>query len=59
MIGDSTSVFCVSVQNFTQLGGRADSLRYFIWSCVSGMMRFRDGSIKGIALDFGQIAEKV
>jgi hypothetical protein len=28
------------VQNFTQLGGRTDFLRDFIWSRVSGLMRF-------------------
>jgi hypothetical protein len=32
-----------------QLGGRADSLHPFIWSCESGLMRFGDGSFKRIA----------
>jgi hypothetical protein len=31
-----------SLQNFTQLGGRADSLCPFTWSGVSGLMQFRD-----------------
>jgi hypothetical protein len=39
----------VSVQNSTQLGGRSDFLCPFICSCVSGLMRFRDGSDKGTA----------
>jgi hypothetical protein len=30
----------VNVQNFVQLGGRADFLRPFIWSLVSGLMQF-------------------
>jgi hypothetical protein len=37
------------VHNFTQLGGRAEFLRSFIWSRVFGLMRFRDGSDKGTA----------
>jgi hypothetical protein len=48
----------VSVQNFTQLGGSADFLRPFIWSRISGLMRFRDGSGKGRASDFVQISLK-
>jgi hypothetical protein len=39
----------VSVQNFTQLGGCADFLCPFIWSCVSGLKWFYDGSNKGTA----------
>jgi hypothetical protein len=38
-----------SVQNFTELGGRADFLRSFIWNRVSGLMLFRDVSGKGTA----------
>jgi hypothetical protein len=38
----------VSEQNFTNLDGRADILRPFIWS-ISGLMQFRDGSEKGTA----------
>jgi hypothetical protein len=37
----------VRVQNFKQLVGRADFLGPFIWSLVSGLMRFRDESDKG------------
>jgi hypothetical protein len=37
------------MQNFTQVGGRADFLRPFIWSCVSGLMQFCDGSNIGTA----------
>jgi hypothetical protein len=40
-----------------QLGGRADFLRPFIWSCVSGLMRFCDGSEERTALNFVQISE--
>jgi hypothetical protein len=36
----------VSVQNFTQLGGSVEFLRSFIWSRVSSLMRFCDGSDK-------------
>jgi hypothetical protein len=36
-----------------------DRLRIFIWSLVSGLMRFRDGSDKGTASNFVQISEKV
>jgi hypothetical protein len=32
----------VSVQKFMQMGGSADFLRPFIWSCLSGLMQFRD-----------------
>jgi hypothetical protein len=32
----------VSIQDFTQLCGRADFFRRFIWSRVYGLMRFRD-----------------
>jgi hypothetical protein len=34
-------------------------LRPFIWSRVSGLMRFRYGSDKGTALNFVEIKEKV
>jgi hypothetical protein len=39
----------VSVQNFMQLDGLADSLRPLIWSLVSALMRFRNGADKGTA----------
>jgi hypothetical protein len=47
-----------SVQNFTQLGGRADSLRLSIWSRVSGLMGFCDQFDKGTASNFVQISGK-
>jgi hypothetical protein len=34
-------------------------LRPFIWSCVSVLMRYRDGSDKGTASNFVQVSEKV
>jgi hypothetical protein len=46
----------VSVQNFKQLGGRADLLCPFIWS--HDLMRFEDVSDKGAASNFEQISEK-
>jgi hypothetical protein len=42
-------VASIKVQNFTQMGGHADILDPFIWSRVSGQMRFRNGSDKGTA----------
>jgi hypothetical protein len=48
----------VSVQNFTRLGGLYDFLRP-IWSLVSGLMLFHDGSNKRTASNFVQILEKV
>jgi hypothetical protein len=42
-----------------QLDGCADFPRSFIWSRVSGLMRFRDGSHKRTASNFVQIPEKV
>jgi hypothetical protein len=39
----------VSAQNFTQLGRRADFWHPFIWSRVTGLMRFCDGSNRGTA----------
>jgi hypothetical protein len=42
----------VSVQNFTWLGGCADSLRPLVLIRVSRLMRFRDGSDKGTASNF-------
>jgi hypothetical protein len=35
-------ILVLSVQNFTQLGGGADFLCPFIWSCVSGLMQFHE-----------------
>jgi hypothetical protein len=35
-----------------QLDGYADFLGYFIWSRVSGLMRFRDGPDKGSTSSF-------
>jgi hypothetical protein len=43
------------VQIFTQLGGCADNLRPLIFSRVSGLMRFIDGSDKETASNFVQI----
>jgi hypothetical protein len=40
----------VSVQHFVQLGGHADFLRPFIWSRVSGLIQFHDGSDKGTVM---------
>jgi hypothetical protein len=40
-------------------GGCVDFLRPFIWSRVSGLMQFSDGSDKGRASNFVQILEKV
>jgi hypothetical protein len=48
----------VSQQNFTQLGGRADFLRPFIWSSASGLMRFCHGSDKGAAQSFIKVIQK-
>jgi hypothetical protein len=42
-----------------KLGGLADLLCPFIWSRVSGLMPFRDGSNKGTASNFVQIPENV
>jgi hypothetical protein len=42
-----------------QLGGRADFLHNFIWSCVSDLMRLRGGSDKGTASNVVQISENV
>jgi hypothetical protein len=44
----------VSVQNFTQLGGRADFLCPLICICVSGLMRFHNESDIEYASDFVQ-----
>jgi hypothetical protein len=49
----------VSVQNFMQLGGHADFIPPFIWSRVSCLMRFPDGSNKGTASNFMQISKQV
>jgi hypothetical protein len=38
----------IGEQNFMQLGGHADFLCPFIWSHVSGVMRFRNAFDKGI-----------
>jgi hypothetical protein len=38
------------------MGGHADFLHPFICSHVSGLMRFRDGSNKGTASNFVQMA---
>jgi hypothetical protein len=48
----------VGVQNFKQLGGRADFLRHFIWSRVSDIMAFLDGADEGRATNSVQISEK-
>jgi hypothetical protein len=37
---------------------RTQATEFFIWSSVSGLMRFRDGSYKGIVSNFEQITEK-
>jgi hypothetical protein len=42
----------VSAQNFTQLGESADFFTPFYLSCLSGLVRFRDWSDKGIAPNF-------
>jgi hypothetical protein len=44
---------------FHVLGGRGDFLCPFIWSCVSGLMQFCDGSDSDCASHFVQISEKV
>jgi hypothetical protein len=49
----------VSEKNLIQLGGRADILRPFIWSHVSGLMNFCDGFDKGTPSNFVKISEKV
>jgi hypothetical protein len=49
----------VSAQNFTQLSGGADFLHPFIWSRVSGLMRFRHGSDKWTASNFVRISGKM
>jgi hypothetical protein len=49
----------MGVQHFKQLGGRADLLRPFIWSRVSDLMRFREGSDKGTATDFVHVWENM
>jgi hypothetical protein len=50
-------MFVVSVQNLTKLVGHADFVRPFIWSRVSGVMRFRDGSDTGIANMHGRLCK--
>jgi hypothetical protein len=47
------------VQYFTQLSGLADFLCPFIWSRVSGLLRFCNGLNKETALNFVQISGKV
>jgi hypothetical protein len=49
----------VSLQNLTQLDGCTDVLNPFIWSCVIGLMSFRDGSDKRTASHFVQTSGKV
>jgi hypothetical protein len=57
---DSTiHILGVSKQNIMLLGGCADFSHPFIWSHVSGLIWFPDGSYKGTASDFVQISEKV
>jgi hypothetical protein len=50
----------VNVQNFTQLSGRADFIRPFIWSSASGLMRFLTADQKQqrvtVCEEFRQIA---
>jgi hypothetical protein len=46
----------VIVWNYMQLDGYADFLRPFIWSLVSAMMGFRNGTDKEIASNFVQIS---
>jgi hypothetical protein len=41
------------------MGGYADILHPFIWSHLSGMMRFRDGSDRGTASNFVQSAAEI
>jgi hypothetical protein len=41
-----------------QLGGGAGLFRTFIWSRVSGLMLFRDGSRRETASNFVQISKK-
>jgi hypothetical protein len=41
---------------FTQLGGYVNILQPFIWSFVSGSMRFRDGPHKEKEPNFEQIS---
>jgi hypothetical protein len=41
------------------LDGYADFLRPFIWSHVSGLMGFSEGSDEGTASNFVQLSEKV
>jgi hypothetical protein len=41
------------------VGGRTDFLRPFIWSRVTGLMRFRDGSNKETASNFVQSSENL
>jgi hypothetical protein len=49
----------VSVQSFMQLGGCVDILHPFIWSSVSGLIRFRDESHKETSSNFVQVLKKV
>jgi hypothetical protein len=44
---------------FTQLDGCAAFSRHCIYSRISGLMRFLNGSDKGTASDFVQISEDV
>jgi hypothetical protein len=57
---DSTSISWESVQNFTQLGGCAHSVHPFIWSSVSALMQFHNGSDKrnGIKFCLGKVRRR-
>jgi hypothetical protein len=44
---------------FHVAGGHVDFLHSFIWSRVSGLMRFRNGSDSKCAYNFVQISERV
>jgi hypothetical protein len=50
--------YIVSAQNFTQLGALVKFLCPIIWSRVSGLMRFLDGSDSECASNVVQISGK-
>jgi hypothetical protein len=58
MVDDSTIMSWESVYKIYAAGGHPDFLRPFIWSHVSSLMLFRNGSDKGTASNFVQISKK-
>jgi hypothetical protein len=59
MVGENTGISGVSVLNLKQLGGYTDFLHHIIWSNVSGMVQFCNGSDSKSASGFVQISERL